>query len=218
MVDAKFLRYRKDSAARRRFVRSKKVTDRLRLHVAEKYAEPLIKLGMKPRTLEQLRPVLHAEADAQGRHIVLNPFASKATKQWDKFPELASELVKLGFKVTVIGIGEFSEIDGVKNLTGATSLKEMFEVIASAETLITTDSGPMHAGVALGVKTVAVFGSTTKEFGFAPVFEGCSVAEVHGLPCRPCHVHGLPACPQGHFKCMKDISVEDVLRVVSGGF
>ena len=29
--------------------------------------------------------------------------------------------------------------------------------------------------------------------------------EVKGLPCRPCSKIGYKQCPQGHFKCMRDI-------------
>lgn len=213
MVDAKFLKYQKDSAARRAFVKNRKCTERLGMHVVKKYAEALNPLGMRECTLEELRPVLYSDK-AENSGIVLNPFASKPTKQWDKFPELAEKLVEMGHKVTVIGQGSFPQVNGVTDLTGKTSLSEMFDVIASASVLITTDSGPMHAGAALNKKVIAVFGSTTADFGFAPDFEGCAVVEVQGLKCRPCHVHGQEKCPEGHFKCMRDISVDDVLKLL----
>ena len=212
VTNAKFLKYRKDSADRRSFVKKRKVTDRLGMHVVLKYAEALKPLGMNDYTIEELRPVLGGAADG-GQGIVLNPFASKATKEWDKFPELAAELVKLGHKVTVVGQGNFPHVDGVTNMTGKTTLREMFEIIANCETLITTDSGPMHAGIALNRKIVAIFGSTTVDFGFAPEFEGCKIAEVAGLECRPCHVHGQDICPKGHFRCMRDISVSDIIDI-----
>lgn len=213
MTSAKFLKYRKDSADRRSFVKRRKVSDRLGMHVVLKYAEALKSLGMKDYTVEELRPVIAADSVKAGG-IVLNPFASKATKEWDKFPALAAELVSLGHRVTVIGQGSFPQIDGVTDMTGKTTLREMFDIIAGGETLITTDSGPMHAGVALNRKVIAIFGSTTADFGFAPEFQGCSIVEVKGLECRPCHVHGLDKCPQGHFKCMKEISVSDVIDFI----
>ena len=33
---------------------------------------------------------------------------------------------------------------------------------------------------------------------------------VAGLDCRPCHDHGPPACPRGHFRCMRDLGIGDV--------
>jgi heptosyltransferase-2 len=40
------------------------------------------------------------------------------------------------------------------------------------------------------------------------------VVELAGLACRPCSAHGPATCPLGHHRCMKSLSVEDVLRAV----
>ena len=97
------------------------------------------------------------------------------------------------------------------DLTNKTSLHETLAIIKKAKVLISTDSGPMHLGVALKTPTLALFGPTTKEFGFAPAFENTKVLEVQGLDCRPCHVHGGNFCPKEHFRCMRDLSVDKVL-------
>ena len=62
-----------------------------------------------------------------------------------------------------------------------------------------------------GVPTLALFGPTTRELGFFPYGEGHRVLEVD-LTCRPCGLHGRRACPEGHFLCMRLISVEQVYR------
>ena len=47
------------------------------------------------------------------------------------------------------------------NMYGKTkNLKELAELISSAEKFLCSDSAPLHIGVALGVKTYAIFGST----------------------------------------------------------
>ena len=47
------------------------------------------------------------------------------------------------------------------NMYGKTSnLKELAELISSAEIFLCSDSAPLHIGVALGVKTYVIFGST----------------------------------------------------------
>jgi heptosyltransferase-2 len=68
----------------------------------------------------------------------------------------------------------------------------------------------MHIATAFGVPTLGIFGPTTKELGFFPYGKGNRVVEVKGLPCRPCALHGGKKCPLGHFKCMRDISVDEV--------
>jgi hypothetical protein len=39
--------------------------------------------------------------------------------------------------------------------------------------------------------------------------------EVAGLPCRPCSKIGHSACPKGHFRCMKDQDVENIVRAAT---
>ena len=69
--------------------------------------------------------------------------------------------------------------------------------------------------VAVGaqVPTVAIFGPTTKELGFFPYGAGHIVVE-RNMECRPCGLHGAKECPLGHFRCMKDISAEEVFAVL----
>ncbi|WP_022852248.1 glycosyltransferase family 9 protein [Limisalsivibrio acetivorans] len=215
MTEAEFVSYKKDSAERRRFVKTGRRTKRLDLHVTQKYAEALNRqFGLEYDDIEELRPVVHSKESAVPGRVVIHPYASRNTKVWDKFPELAGELVKQGRRVAVVGSGDFPSIEGVTDLSGTTGITELFDILASAQHVITTDSGPMHAAVALKVHTVAIFGSTTREFGFYPCFEGVDVIENNDAECRPCHVHGLDNCPKEHFKCMKEIDIERVLQAI----
>ena len=65
----------------------------------------------------------------------------------------------------------------------------------------------------MGTRVAALFGPTVPAFGFAPYGSGHAVIQ-RNVSCRPCSVHGGKRCPQGHFRCMKEISVEEVLRVL----
>ena len=48
-----------------------------------------------------------------------------------------------------------------ENLYGQTkNLKDLAEIISSAEVFLCSDSAPLHIAVGLGVKTFAIFGST----------------------------------------------------------
>jgi len=87
-------------------------------------------------------------------------------------------------------------------------------VIRRAIVLVTNDSAPLHFAQAVATPTVAIFGSTVPAFGFAPRGPRDAVVELAGLACRPCSAHGPATCPLGHHRCMKSLSVEDVLRAV----
>lgn len=212
LSQADYHRYRKDSADRRRYVKTHKMTDRMKLHVTQKYFEPIIKaFGLEMPDTESLRPVIYSDKEPVKGHILIHPFASRYTKTYPYMKELAEMLVKEGFTPVFAGDGDAPHANGAIDKTGKTSIRELFDTIASCEAVISTDSGPMHIGVALNRPTVAVFGSTTRQFGFFPQFNNVRIIEDNSVDCRPCDVHGLAECPKSHFRCMKNIAPETIL-------
>jgi heptosyltransferase-2 len=79
-------------------------------------------------------------------------------------------------------------------------------VVALSRLLVTTDSGPRHYGVALGVPTVCLMGPTHPGYstGTQP---NDHVLRVE-VDCGPCQ---LKVCPQDH-RCMEDITPEMAMR------
>jgi heptosyltransferase-2 len=83
----------------------------------------------------------------------------------------------------------------------------------------------MHIAAALKKQVIAVWGSTTPSFGMYPYYGANFLShqpstpyddvQVHKLWCRPCTKIGKNQCPQGHFKCMKNISIEDLVKHVN---
>lgn len=209
----RYLSYQKKSSLRRAFVRFRLFKKHLNTHVIERYAAPFSKaFGFDYKNLEELRPSLPTtHSDFESKRIVLHPFASKKTKVWPYFFELTESLLQRGYAVTLIGVGQFNSPEEAKNLIGKTNMQEMLDEISKANLLITTDSGPLHAGIALNRKVLSLFGPSTRELGFYPDFQHSEVLENSQLSCRPCHVHGLDQCPKKHFKCMSDISLNNVL-------
>jgi ADP-heptose:LPS heptosyltransferase len=216
-IHGKSYTYKKYSFARRAYVKWRKCRDKLQKHTVQRYAESLFPaFGLNVPPMEELRPCLSNHPVAT-RHpstggelkIVIHPFASKFTKVWQYFPELAERLVQMGHDVVIVGKGDFPEIAGVARAE-ASSLEDLFSIMNSGSLVISTDSGPMHAAIGLNKPLLAIFGSTTRELGFYPDFKDCKIVERMDVVCRPCHVHGQDVCPRGDFQCM-DISVEEVV-------
>ncbi|BAI80615.1 heptosyltransferase family protein [Deferribacter desulfuricans SSM1] len=208
-------KYKKGSFKRRLFVKFRLFKNQLNKHVVERYFDAVNKVfELKINSIEDLRPTLLTGIKKEN-YIVIHPFASKKTKEWPYFSYLIENLSKY-HKVVIVGSGhlEITENSNIINLTNQTSLQELTNVIAKAKLLITTDSGPMHIGIACNTPTLAIFGSTTKEFGFYPIFENCYIVENNDIKCRPCHVHGLNKCPKKHFDCMKSITPEILLEKI----
>ena len=156
------------------------------------------------------------------RIMVLSPGASRATKRWfpERFAEVGDYFASFGYRIVLTGgrddVATNHEVaqrmdKSAVDLTGRTTLIETAALIGRARLLITHDTGVMHIGVAVGTPLVALFGPTTYHLGFFP-FRASSVVVEKEIPCRPCSYHGTARCPKGHFHCMKDIGVEDVIQ------
>lgn len=90
------------------------------------------------------------------------------------------------------------------DVAGETNLKEAIALIHRCRIFVSNDSGLMHVAGALGVPTIAIFGSTDP-VATSPAGER-SVVIHHDVPCGPCL---KPVCPTD-FRCMEMIGVEEV--------
>ena len=218
-LQGKTATYNKNSIARRLFVKFKIGKMFLKKHVVEKYYDVVQKsLNLKQilniNELKPFIPNIYANekqlAENEATVITIHPFASKQTKVWPHFHDLIKVLSDSGAIVNVIGIGDIEVSPTVNNLTGHRHFDSLVEIISKSDILISNDSGPMHLAAALNINLIAIFGSTTKELGFYPIFDNCKILEYPNLPCRPCHVHGLNECPLNDFSCMLSTSIEEV--------
>lgn len=92
----------------------------------------------------------------------------------------------------------------ILDLAGQTSLEEAMALMSCCSLFVSNDSGLMHVAAALGVPTVAIFGSTNPA-ATAPM--GRRVAVVHrDVSCGPCL---KKICPTD-FRCMERIGADDV--------
>lgn len=91
-------------------------------------------------------------------------------------------------------------------LSGRTRLSELIAMIACCDLFITNDSGPMHLAAALGIPTLALFGSTD-QVATGPLGPAAVVLNKN-VECSPCL---LRECPIDH-RCMTRITVEEVFQ------
>jgi heptosyltransferase-2 len=91
---------------------------------------------------------------------------------------------------------------GVDNRVGKTSLAQFIAALVSARIVLCNDSGAMHLASALGVPTLALFGSTEPQL--TGPMGARSRALRHHVPCSPCFLRECPI----DFACMKSISAE----------
>ena len=102
-------------------------------------------------------------------------------------------------------IKEKSTHTNIQILAGELSLLESCELMKHSKMNYVNDSGPLHLSSSVNAPTTAFFCSTVPAYGFFPLSSNSTVIEVKNLYCKPCGLHGYKACPEGHFKCGKEI-------------
>lgn len=153
------------------------------------------------------------------KFIVIFPGASIPERRWGvgKFEAVARLLSEAGYPIVVVG-GAGDDADGEAivagknglNLAGKCSLAETAAVIEHCAVLISGDSGVLHIGVGLDIPTVSMFGPGIAR-KWAPRGKKHIVINKH-LSCSPCTKFGYtPKCPI-KAKCLRDISVEEVIE------
>jgi heptosyltransferase-2 len=145
------------------------------------------------------------------RYAVFCPGAEYGpAKRWPYFKEAA---IRLGLPVVLLGSAKdraaAADVAG-KDLVGKTTLDEAMCLIAGAELVLSNDSGLMHVAAALERPQVALFGSSSP-LHTPPASPRARVLWLK-LECSPCFER---ECPLGHFRCMKDITVDRVLAEIA---
>lgn len=150
------------------------------------------------------------------------PGSKSHLKQWKKqgFREVISSILKnQQYKVILTGdineeglskdISSAVKKSGLIDLTGKTTLNELFALTERFNLFLTCDSAGMHIASDLGVKTVAIFGPTDPlEYGPRGAKD---IVIRKDLECSPCK---KAQCKYGTHECMAAISAEEVLRAV----
>jgi heptosyltransferase-2 len=94
------------------------------------------------------------------------------------------------------------------NRIGQTTLDQLIEELHECRLLLTNDTGTMHLAALLGIRVVAIFGSTEPRLT-GPVGNGHIILR-HHVECSPCFLRECPI----DFRCMKAVSVEEVADAV----
>lgn len=149
-------------------------------------------------------------------------------KHWPalKFAQVADKLA-LEFKARIVLVGDETEnsiadviVNTMRNkpvnLVGKVSLDILPALIKNFNLFITNDGGPMHMAVALGVKTVSIFGPVSEVvYGQYPESRNHVVLKWNG-ECRPCYKNfRMPVCDKDK-ECLKAISVDLVFEAAAG--
>jgi lipopolysaccharide heptosyltransferase II len=171
-----------------------------------------------PDETEPVAAILKGAGLRSGHPVLgMNPGANWATKRWptERFAELARRVQAKGWQVAINGSAEEAGLGaqiveaapGVVDLCGKLTLNQLGSFLAGCTAFLANDTGPMHIARALGVPTLAIFGSTDPSM-FSWTGHGYVFNE--NLPCAPCSFYGRRSCPRRHFRCLLEVSADAV--------
>ncbi|MCX6180454.1 MAG: glycosyltransferase family 9 protein [Bacteroidetes bacterium] len=211
------------------FFFTRKVTHLLKegIHEVDRNLELIKHWVIEPKRQPALYPSRRDKENVENLqslpYICIAPASVWFTKQLpeEKWEELINKLTH--HQIYLLGapsdkdlcarISGATKNKNVKMLCGELNLLESTALMAKAEMNFVNDSAPLHLASSVNAPVCAFFCSTVKEFGFYPLSDKSFIAEIEEpLDCRPCGLHGKSACPKGHFKCGKNIDLDQVLR------
>lgn len=199
----------------------------VRAHQTRLYAEALARLGVErsgPTKIHLSAQAYALATDAlQGVEppaVAIAPGARWATKRWpaERFAAVADALSSDGYRIVLCG-GP-SDRDAFAAFRAATRarvaadlsflpLDALAAALARVQLLIACDSGPVHLATAVGTPALALFGPTsTARWGPPPPGRALAL----DLACAPCSNHGGDYCPEGHHRCLADLTPEKVVE------
>jgi heptosyltransferase-2 len=199
------------------------------VHQSLYYLEMLRALGFRSSgTAVQLTPTEQQKLSAErllgqfgiaGRRPIIGMAPGAAygpAKRWfpERFADVADRLAeRFTCPVVLFGSsGDRANTEAVQSaskntfidIAGKTNLGDAIALIARCDLFVTNDSGLMHVAGALGVPTVAIFGSTNPQTTY-PLGERTLIIR-RPVDCSPCL---KTECPTD-FRCMDLVSVDEV--------
>ena len=146
---------------------------------------------------------------------------SKINKRWpvENYLKVAQQIGN-DYNVGFIFFGTEADKDkkfsvlseNILDLYGRLNLRQLFYYIKKCDVFLSNDSGLMHIAALSGVKTIGLFGPTDWDV-YYPF--GKENIVIHGnLECQPCYNKGRFSCAEIPPKCMRRITVEQVVEAI----
>lgn len=147
-----------------------------------------------------------------------------AYRRWpiEKYVKLADNLIEK-FSAQIILLGDQSEVPlceaimkgkeaDILSECGQTTIGQFSALVQRCSLVIANDGGPLHISVAVGAKTVSIFGPVDDQV-YGPYPRQGHEVVVKDIACRPCYRRFRRAMCD-HISCLQEITVDDVLRKV----
>ena len=198
------------------------------VHIVDRYLASVAELGVVNDGLGLEHHIPDNEPDPLQKEGLTRPYVAiavgaahrtKCLEDW----QIAELIDHIGGTIVLLGgpdeAGRAEQILATAkspaiNLCGKLSLNGSAWVVKDAAVLISPDTAMMHLAAAYRTPLISVWGNTIPEFGMYPYYgneQGIHQNfEIGGLKCRPCSKIGYDVCPKGHFKCIRELDLDQI--------
>ncbi len=218
---------RKGRCEKRRYIsRSGRGLQPLR-HSVVRYCDTIRRLGfsMDDPQPPAKRVIANPFGEKRGVWVGVAPFASKKGKTLPL--DLAEAVIKhlsLRYERVFVHSGGGDELrfaermesiaPNITRLFGRVNFRDEIALISNLDCVVSMDSLVQHLASLVATPTVSIWGATAPELGFFGY--GADLKGVVGLDmeCRPCSVFGAKECKFGDYRCLRTLSVDQILERV----
>jgi heptosyltransferase-2 len=198
------------------------------VHLVDRYFSGMQKLGIENdgEGLEYFHGLSEKDVTAiipKEAYIAIVLGATYYTKRIPK-EKIETIVRNTTFKCVLVGGNDVEKLaleltsilPNVINTVGKLSLNQSAAIVEHSTFTVTGDTGLMHIAAAYKVPTLMFWGSTAYELGMYPYYgQNHSINSINlvneNINCSPCSKIGKEKCPKGHFKCMTDLSDNEIL-------
>ena len=180
-----------------------------------------VMLQAAPRHLLRMREWLAIRRRENSQLVALAPGAAYGpAKEWPQphYAALASLLSNRGVQCVLVGgPSEAKRCEAVAAASardtivaaGRTNIGELMALLSLCDGFAGNDSGAAHLAAAMGIPTVAIFGSTSPQ-RTGPLGPRTQIL-YQGLACSPCLAR---TCRFGHYNCLREIQPDQVITAL----
>lgn len=194
------------------------------LGIAPKYYDTEIFLTEQER-VDALSFVKSLGIDPSKKNIAIHPGATWPNKIWlkENFAGLIARLVAQSDANILLSPGpKDGELmaqlrQDFRNRVFALPLlpvRHLAAVLSLCAVFVSNDCGPMHIGVAVGAKTIGIFGPEPVEIWFPYDRSKGHIPLFKKLHCSPCRTTRCLRDAAGYLECMRLITVDEVFSLV----
>lgn len=109
-------------------------------------------------------------------------------------------------------VDKYPQVMSASNILGG--MDKELALMSNLNVMVSMDSGNMHLASLVACPVVSVWGATHRYAGFLGWQQSVDNVVELQMPCRPCSVYGNKPCVHGDYRCLGNITPEQIVEKI----